>query len=213
VGEFRVPHGIPVLLDAVTAHRDPDSLPVRIAAFESLAVLAGQLESQVFSRDPRAVALLLDATHMTDATTTDRATIRAAATATFALGIVGGPVALHRLRELLTDARADLRDNAATGLARHGVADGIPVLVAMLDAAADAHVASATDQFAQEAQWRRIRTAARAARQLARANTDADLRPVLAALHRVAGDASTPADVQQEVAAAQRELQSALPTR
>jgi hypothetical protein len=208
LAEFRLPHGIPVLLDAVEAGRAPRGVPVRIAALEALAVVAGQLESPALSQDPRALALLLECTQLADATATDDAAVRVAATATFALGVVGGPVAVARLRNLLTDAHADLRYNAATGLARHGVTDSIPVLVAMLEDASDAHGYTTLGQVAHAAHGQRIRTAARAAQQLARASADADLQSVLDALDRVARDASTPPDVREEVVAAQRALQA-----
>ncbi len=54
----------------------------------------------------------------------------------YALGALPGTEQLDTLRRALQDDAADVRWNAAVGLARHGSADGVPVIRQMLDRSA-----------------------------------------------------------------------------
>ncbi|MEM6292742.1 MAG: hypothetical protein AAGA54_15825, partial [Myxococcota bacterium] len=64
---------------------------------------------------------------------TDRAAARASVAA---LGRCGGPVAMRRLKAILTDANGDmeLRAEAARRLAKHGGPDGAKAVISLLDA-------------------------------------------------------------------------------
>lgn len=207
VGEFRVPLGIPTLLDAIAPEPVLHPAPVRTAALESLAVLAGELGPAALTHDPRAVDLLITCTRLPDTGSPDAAALRLAATATFVLGVVGVPAALAHLRHLLDDPQVELRDNAAVGLARHGVPDCVPVLAAMFTDASDRATHAAADPYSAA---RRLRTAARAVQQLVRNGSAADFQPLRTALDRLADDASIPAEVREEVAAARHMLHGRL---
>ena len=90
-----------------------------------------------------------------------------AATATFALGVVGGEAACAQLRQLLQDVRPEVRYNAATGLARQGDEQCIPVLVEMLTTAEHSSLAAdSADGDRERIRDVLVRNAVRAARQL-----------------------------------------------
>ena len=96
-------------------------------------MLAANVGPDKLSHDPRCLTVLLDGSRVASGPGAAGDRDRVASTATFTLGVVGGPVAVERLRELLDDRRPDVRYNAATGLARHGAVAATPVLLEMLD--------------------------------------------------------------------------------
>ena len=111
LGEFSVPEAAVPLLKRATDTTDPQTAQ---AAVEALAVLASNLAAAGKSfAEPAAVtkAILV-------ATQSDMKTLRSSAT--FALGVIGGPGAGERLGQLVEDGDDDVRYNAAIGLARQG---------------------------------------------------------------------------------------------
>jgi hypothetical protein len=144
LGEFAVPEAAPPLLERAT---DQSDLPTARAAVEALAVLSSNLTTagRGFA-DPAAVTAALLA-----AGASDDAGLRSAAA--FTLGVVGGPGADERLDVLLGDAVADVRFNAAIGLARQGRSNAYETLEEML-ALPDVPAAPGDDQ-AQSDRYRR----------------------------------------------------------
>jgi HEAT repeat protein len=138
LGQFRLRDGLPVLLECAaidTARLPPTSreAEVRLAALEAIASLAENLGSQAILSEPGAVEVLVTASGHNGAASPTCSPSDIASAATFALGVLGGSPATQRLIELLNDARCDVRYNAATGLARHGHAEAVPVLLEMLN--------------------------------------------------------------------------------
>lgn len=124
LGEFAVPEAAAPLI--VRAADDSDPVTAQ-AAVEALAVLASNLTAAGRSfADPAAVE-----TAVLSASRSEARPLRSAAA--YALGVLGGQPALERLRQLLDDAEADVRYNAAVGLARHGDAAAWNTLGEMLD--------------------------------------------------------------------------------
>jgi hypothetical protein len=126
--EFHVADGLPALIRAANTQRDEREAQVRWFALESIAVLA----ENVRQSDPGAK---LDKPEL------EPTLLRAAGDpepmvrkrVAFVLGVVGGERLLEELHTLLTDTYPDVRFNAATGLARHGDASAVEVLIEMLD--------------------------------------------------------------------------------
>ncbi len=146
IGEFEVPQGLPVLLEAVqgkgaTAAHEVQNLPVRRAAIEAIAVLISNVravdgaDAAQPGDDFHAVlpALLEAASHRDSDSGAANETVSLRYTATFALGVLGGDEALARLEQLSLDAHPDVRYNAACGLARNGDSRAVIGLLAMLD--------------------------------------------------------------------------------
>ena len=133
LGEFRVADGLPSLLEAAAKERSDADVDVRRAALEALSVLSGNLGAQVIRGDQQAMDVILAASQASDGEDrgAQRATLRS--TAAFALGVVGGSAAMHRLVLMLDDSFPNARYNAAIGLARHGRSEAVPVLLEMLD--------------------------------------------------------------------------------
>jgi HEAT repeat protein len=126
LGQFRVADGVPALLEAATSGRSEDDLIVRRWALEALAMVASRVSPQDLEPHSELVPMLVQATQ------DESAQIREAGA--YALGVIGGEMALARLERLIDDLQhPGVRFNAATGLARHGRPACIPVLVEMLD--------------------------------------------------------------------------------
>ncbi|MHB8969194.1 MAG: HEAT repeat domain-containing protein [Pirellulaceae bacterium] len=208
LGEFRVADGLPALLRAAAASADEARIEVRCAVLEALAVLAGNLTPGALREDPRVLTLLLDASRETDAASAAANKNRVASTATFALGVVGGPTALHRLQQLLDDPRPDVRYNAATGLARHGDVTAIPVLLEMLAAADSSWLNDESSEAvrARKLAWL-VSNAIHASVRLVETNPQADRQPLLGALDRLGEASNLPVWVRLEVQAAQAQMQ------
>jgi HEAT repeat protein len=205
LGEFHAVDGLPALLHAAEAGQRKGARDVQCAALEALAVLAGNLGPSAVRRDPRVVAVLLDASQASSGSEAAAEDDRVAATAAFALGVVGGPAAGQRLRELLDDQRPDVRYNAATGLAREGDAAAIPVLLEMLT--------TDTSLSVRDARQRELvmLNAARAARFFT-AQGSAERQPLIEALARV-HDASELSPALRAAAEAARAELSAVDSR
>lgn len=134
LGEFRVTDGLPVLIKAAGTQRDPAETDVRYASLEAIAVLAKNSGAEQL-RDNEDLMQMLRQVSLERGEAPDdkqrRDELRS--TAAYTLGVIGGPQALDRLHHILDDPYANARYNAATGLARHGDARAVPVLLEMLD--------------------------------------------------------------------------------
>jgi uncharacterized protein (UPF0147 family) len=133
LGEFRVADGLEPLVEAARKERNDDDVNVRRAALEALAVLANSLGTQAIHDDQNAMNVILAASR--EVAEGDREARRAMlrSTASFTLGVVGGPAAATRLVQMLDDSFPNARYNAAIGLARHGRIEAVPILLEMLD--------------------------------------------------------------------------------
>jgi HEAT repeat protein len=209
VGEFHVADGLSVLLRAAE-QRSANALQVRCAAIESIAVLASHAPWTDSPHADRVVPTLLAATQETIAAQDDVSPARLAATATFACGVVGGEAACAQLRQLLHDVRPEVRYNAATGLARHGDEQCIPVLVEMLTTAEHSSLA-ATSADGDRARMREVlvRNAVRAIRQLSATHPRAQVSTLRDAMQAQLDSSDLPVGLRMEVQAALAELDRA----
>lgn len=178
LGEFEIADGLPVLLTAARTQRTEAEIPVRSSAIEAIALLASGPAGPKVRGNPAVAATLIDCSREADAALRSRCA--------FALGVLGGESSLPRLEQMLADPIADVRYNAATGLARHGDALAIDVLTEMLDPAQAQVTESKQDQIAQDYKRPMIQqNALRAAQMLAKANSGADLSGLQAAAKRL----------------------------
>jgi len=179
LGEFKVADGMAALVKAATTERDPKEADVRRAALEGLALLASNLpDTAALQRDPSLEAALHKAADEEDP--------RMRSLAAMALGSVGGENSAERLKTLLADFNPDVRYNAAARLAALGDAASIDVLVEMLDQSETAGV-----DLEKQPELRSYKrdlinnNALRAAKQLARKNSVADLSKLQTAVEQL----------------------------
>ena len=177
LGEFEIADPLPVLLEAARLQRDPQEAEVRCAAIEAVAVLTSHVGATELRGNPQLLPVLVKAAEDQQQRVRQRAA--------FALGVVGGDRAQGCLELMLADRCAEVRYNAATGLARHGNPKCVGVLREMLDPQG-VDVNRATVQ----------KNALRATGLLAAANPTADLKELIEAVERL-----TRADVAAEVSA------------
>lgn len=210
LGEFRVPDGLPSLLRAAEVSARSGCPEVQCAALEALAVLASNVGPSAFQNDPRALSVLRDASGPGQDAGGSDGSARIASTATFTLGVVGGPAATQRLTELLADRRPDVRYNAATGLARHGELAALPVLLEMLDADNFLSLDRPSDAGPPE-RYRELvtRNAVQAVTRLAPVVPPEDRSVLSEALARLHSAPALPARLRLAVQAAQAELHAA----
>ncbi len=123
LGEFSVPEAAPALVRRVNAN--DDDLTTQ-AAIEAIAVLATNLQNagRSFENRDDVVAAVLAAT------TSANSRVRDACG--FTLGVLGGERSIDGLLRLVGDPSADVRSNAALGLARLGQPDAYDTLSEML---------------------------------------------------------------------------------
>ncbi|MCH8923143.1 MAG: HEAT repeat domain-containing protein [Planctomycetes bacterium] len=127
LGEFHVDDGLPALLRAATEQRADDEVAARCTAIGAIAHLAANLRDSDPIESPEVIDALLEASGEDE----DTAVLR---TAAVALGAVGGPRAIERLKELIAYTyHPSVRYMAATGLARLGDDAATGVLLEMLD--------------------------------------------------------------------------------
>lgn len=208
LGEFEVPDGLAALLRAVESGPVAGQIDVRCAALEAIAVLADGVRPEVLRRQPRLMPVLLDASRAGDSTGA-RDPGRVAATAAFALGVLGGRDAQERLRQMLDDRRPDVRYNAATGLARQGDAAAMPVLVEMLGTDMESSQEAVSDPGAAAHRRQLVWTnALRAVQRLASSGMAADAR-LLETLKRLQHAPNLPAHLRSAVEAVQADLRAA----
>ena len=223
LGEFHVADGMPALLKAATVERQPPEVDVRRSALEALALLTSNVDEAKSQASTTAVsAALIDRDKLL-------ATLLAAAgdgdarvrePAAYALGVAGGERAVAGLEKLLGDTSANVRFNAATGLARQGRASASEVLVEMLDLKELQGVREEDGPQAQDFKRALIAiNALRAARQLAQMNRQADLAALEAAIEQLlAADISAEfaqpqfeAEIRAQAQAALKEMRSPTP--
>ncbi|HWA97834.1 MAG TPA: HEAT repeat domain-containing protein [Pirellulales bacterium] len=191
LGEFQEPDDVlPVLLKAATTQRQDEEKYVRFAALKAIAVLLASAPGFDAARHPEVFTVLDQASRDPEPV------IRS--TAAFALGAYGSPQARERLEKLLADTYPDVRYNAATTLARAGDMAAVPVLVEMLDSKPSAGVAAEQEAGSREYKQETIYlNALRAAADLAKAHSAADLAPLAKAVERLReANLSTPVAVQ-----------------
>ncbi len=207
LGEFEIPDGLPSLLLAVEVSRRQGQIDIQCAALEAIAILAARVGPGVARADPQIESVLLDASRAASDPGAGAGADRVASRAAFTLGVVGGPAAVQRLRQLLSDRRPGVRYNAATGLSRHRDPAAVPVLLEMLDSDILLSHDDAADPAA-EARMRAlmIRNAARALRQYS--DVDPEVRRLAVdALQRLRDAPGLPAELRAAVEAGQSELQ------
>ena len=174
LGEFHVADPLPVLVDAARPRKPADDTRVRRAAIEAVAVMASRIGPAKLRSDTALLTCLLKAAK------DKQHTVRQSAA--FTLGVLGGDRAQTTLETMLADERAEVRYNAATGLARHGNTAAVDVLLEMLG----------LERAADDDRRERLipLNGLRAVAKLAAANPHADLAPLHQAVARLAdGDA------------------------
>jgi HEAT repeat protein len=179
LGELDREEVLDPLLVAAGTERDVREIEVRRSALEAIAQLLARRPDWISRTDERLLGTLLEAT---DGTGTESpgsgARDAQRATATFALGVVDDPRAHARLVTLLDDPCVDVRFNAATGLARWGRLESVPVLLEMLDPDAESVVAG--EAVPRQRAWRRqivLRSALRSVELLSGALLSGALSP------------------------------------
>ncbi|MFO0869269.1 MAG: HEAT repeat domain-containing protein [Pirellulales bacterium] len=133
LGEFRVTNGLDPLLVAATQEKTPEEVTVRAAAVEALSLLINHVGAPKMRDSVPLRQALLTCSQASSAGDDGERHAELRSRAAFALGVLGGDEATERLAQLLADAYANTRYNAATGLARQGDRRAIPVLLEMLD--------------------------------------------------------------------------------
>jgi HEAT repeat protein len=178
LGEFQVTDGLPALIKAAQTERAEEEVDVRRSALEAIALLVDHRENKETPADtlhPELMPTLLSASRE------DNARIREGAA--YALGVVGGSEGLARLKEMLGDVEANVRFNAATGLARQKDLSSIEVLVEMLNLEETAGLKD--EEGPQARDFKRaliVINGLRAAKQLADGRPDADLSQLTSAV-------------------------------
>jgi hypothetical protein len=186
---------------------------VRRSAVEALAAHA--VRSPAPNRDPALLeALLASAGEHSEAAVDKAPRAQLRASAAFALGVLGGAPALRQLQFMLGDPQTNVRYNAAIGLARHGHAAALPVLLEMLQP--DNPQTVADEVSAAGRRWKQAvvqANAIRAAQRWAEQNPQADRRPLTTAIQSLLLLGPRHASVAPAVQQQARETLSALATR
>ena len=136
LGEFEIRDGVPALVEAARPEstNDPEGFAVRIAALGALAVQAGQPDSKSLQDEPGLMETVIDASkERGDGEYGGEEFDKLRSAAAFTLGMLESNEASERLAQMLDDPNANVRYNAALGLARHGDTRALPVLGEMLD--------------------------------------------------------------------------------
>ncbi len=199
LGEFETPESLPVLIEAGLTQRDPAEIVVRRSAVEAVTVLAFRLGPKTVRENRTLVDMALAASQtFAGDISLSRSSAELRGSAAFLLGVLGGEAALDRLVELVEDPSPDVRFNAATGLARHGRIEAVPVLQEMLDP--DRADAVANERSEEGRQWKRalvVTNAMQAIDQLAEQVPASKLEPLIQSLDQLAGaDVPRPVQVQ-----------------
>jgi hypothetical protein len=193
LGEFQVEAALPALLKAATTQRADAEMDVRRAAVQGLASLAANLKAaqsltstngqEANGRSGWRNADLLATLVATSKSDNDNLRAESA----FALGVIAEqPQAAARLEQMLDDPHPDARFNAATGLARRGVAEVLPVLLEMLGNDQTLATQEERPENRQEKQALVNVNGLRALAQLADANSTVDLHAAEAAVQQLA---------------------------
>jgi HEAT repeat protein len=180
LGEFRVSDGLPGLLKAASTVRDEKEQDVRRAAIEGIALLASNVAAnrQEIADNQALEELLLAAAADDEARTRNVAAV--------ALGVIGTPRMIEKLRFMLADGNVDVRYNAAVRLAQRGDAAAMPVLLEMLDPAETAGVEAEKKPELRPFKRTLITlNALKAAGQFVEKNPDADSTALRAAVEKL----------------------------
>ena len=185
LGEFYVDTGLTALVQAIESEERSDLKPsLRTAATRAVAVLSNNLRRETGRSitNPDAVAAVIEASR------TDDSLLRT--TAAFALGEIGGSAAQQRLRTLLDDfAHPYARYNAATALARQGEPAVIEAIVELLETQQPPETSDEDTPDEQTAQRTRLVIhGLQAASDLAAANPQVDVRPIISAVEELTED-------------------------
>lgn len=136
LGEFEVDTGLDTLIMAAQPRQVQPRKDPRRAAIEGIALLATHLEAGIIAKREEAVNVIIQATEAPSVNAADkedrREQRRLRATAAYALGVIGGNKATGRLKSLVMDPDADVRQNAIIGLARNGDVSVLPELTKLL---------------------------------------------------------------------------------
>jgi len=140
LGEFTVPEAAPPLVRRADDLSDGETAR---AAIEALAVLAASLAEagQSLPEHDEVVAALVAASQAGD--------VRLKNACGFTLGVLGGDASVEALLRLLADGDADVRANAALGLARLGRSEAYDTLAEMLSQPDTAPAAADSPEQAQ----------------------------------------------------------------
>ncbi len=201
LGTFRIPNGLPALLDCAAADRwqrpaSRSQQHVQLAAIEAIAVLATNVGAQTLQANSMAIEVLVDASRNTGQTGSGASESDIAAAATFALGVIGGSDATKELLHLVTDPRPDVRYNAATGLARQCRSKAIPVLLEMLDPENRTATGNEKTESARaRKQWMVLSTAIRATERLLRVDDTPHQQQLLDSLQRLRDSNEVPSRI------------------
>lgn len=136
LGEFEVTDGLGALVTAAQPDEsnDPEGFAVRVAALGAIAVQAGNLEPTQLREQPELVDTVVSASkERAEGAFGSEEYDKLRSAAAFTLGMLGGNEAEERLAQMLDDPNANVRYNAALGLARHGDRRALPVIGEMLD--------------------------------------------------------------------------------
>ena len=187
LGELERAEVLDVLLEAADTERDAREVDVRRSALEAIAQFAARQPAKVQRSDDRLLDTLLAATRGSAADDPASASHDALrATAAFALGVLDDPRAHARLVALQDDPYADVRFNAATGLARWGRVESVPVLLEMLDPDSESVVRG--EATPRQRAWRRqivLRSALRSVELLWSGECPPDGPALVAAVQRL----------------------------
>lgn len=138
LGEFFVAeHSLPVLIRLASKHEANDDLRIRLAALESIALLAETLRETKPLDNKALMPMLLSASQHPDH--------KIALRAVLGLGALATEPAIRRLAEIMETGHVDVQYNAATSLARHGNAACVEMLEEMLDPTEDRGLAQEED--------------------------------------------------------------------
>jgi hypothetical protein len=190
LGEFHIEDGLPVLIEAMNQENDQDhgsrDLAVREYAIQATAVLAKNVGVEKLRDNDELRASIIKASKVEDDFSdlkVPRAQLRIAAA--YAMGVIGGEEFIDRLYEMLVDPFPNVSFNAATGLARHGDARAVPMLVEMLD---PENKRSVEGEREADRDWKRVSVmvnAIRAAKIYANVRPNADLDSLETAIGRL----------------------------
>ena len=198
LGEFRVDDPLPALLRAASEQLADDEVAARCTAIGAIARLAVNLREIDPIDSPEVIEEVLKASR-----DKETAVVR---TAAVALGSLGGPRAIERLKELTSfDHHPSVRYNATVKLAGLGQAASIDVLLEMLDLQNDAMMTIDSigedgeakpldeekyplliEQLQDNARTVILLNALRAAKQLAQKNASVDRTPLIEAIEKIA---------------------------
>jgi HEAT repeat protein len=191
LGKFEVEEVVPALVKAATTQRDDKEKEVRVAAVQALAVLVDGFVHRKPDPLPAPEGVetaLLDLSKDADDIVRN--------SAIYGLGVLGSDAAKQRLRSALEDSFADVRYNAATGLARQGDATAEPVLLEMLQLPRDRSLpADVSRELGEQQRQSIIVNALRSLEQFATINPQgisSELQKAVQSLAEVAGGGAIP---------------------